>query len=620
MVERVTWDGKTRRDWLPGLEPPAFESKNRMQPKARRQREDPVWRSSMCSPEESVRALLTWFRQCCPGRSAWERCTLLGPPLTLVAVQLAMAQLSKQAGGEFEAPLGEALLLRRWIFQDKLALGGLAKWGAETPPERFGTVRQEYMALLKGGNLLDLADVLLAYQKGNAKQGDRHIGQPVPSPTELLEIVSGAAMTSRPLPSTPGSQLLSYSRLKAGLRSALCSYLSLLVNTKDDLSLSLVLNLPERGLDHDAFTALKRAARAKHTSLLLAATSFVRRLELGGRSRAVELDNPLLRYAQGFGDLVQFLDQLVELLAAHDTEPRRACERVLTAVRLRLLRLRVMGHAVGPALDEAAEELSERLREAEVMPAVHGSASPAQPRLHAINHGTAMSGRAALALLRSLLDYEAALAGGLHGRDGGWDPVDGGGLGPLPCLALFRSPEQASEPSPEPLVQRVHRRCNRVQTPTRPGWVRSQFACTYREEFPCGLDLALRDEEVEGGEGGGGEQRPPRPCGSASRRILCASEPALSSCPELSVGLAELQAASVDQGSSSRTLVRGKRPPPSPRRCNTGSEPQLKHPRGLEVEKRAVAPTSRQARGRARQPTKAKLLSGQMRLTSFFRM
>uniref|UniRef100_S4RIM1 PCNA-interacting partner n=1 Tax=Petromyzon marinus TaxID=7757 RepID=S4RIM1_PETMA len=217
------------------------------------------------------------------------------------------------------------------------------------------------------------------------------------------------------------------------------SYLSLLVNTKDDLSLSLVLNLPERGLDHDAFTALKRAARAKHTSLLLAATSFVRRLELGGRSRAVELDNPLLRYAQGFGDLVQFLDQLVELLAAHDTEPRRACERVLTAVRLRLLRLRVMGHAVGPALDEAAEELSERLREAEVMPAVHGSASPAQPRLHAINHGTAMSGRAALALLRSLLDYEAALAGGLHGRDGGWDPVDGGGLGPLPCLALFRS-------------------------------------------------------------------------------------------------------------------------------------------------------------------------------------
>ncbi|XP_078453351.1 PCNA-interacting partner isoform X3 [Lampetra planeri] len=567
MVERVTWDGGTRRDWLPGLEPPAFESKNRMRPKARRQRRSRVWRSSMCSPEESVRALLTWFRQCCPGRGAWERCTLLGPPLTLVAVQLAMAQLSKQAGGEFEAPLGEALLLRRWIFQEKLALGGLGNWGAETPPERFGTVRLEYMALLRGANLLDLADVLLAYQKGPAKHGDHHIGQPVPSPTELLEIVSGAPMTSRPLPSTPGSQLLSYSRLKA-------------------------------------------------------ATSFVRRLELGRRSRAVELDNPLLRYAQGLGDLVQFLDQLVELLAAHDTEPRRACERVLTAVRLRLLRLRVMGHAVGPALDEAAEELSERLREAEVMPAVRGGASPAQPRLHAINHGTAMSGRAALALLRSLLDHEAALAGGLHGRDGGWDPVDGGGLGPLPCLALFRSPEQASEPSPEPLVQRVHRRCNRVQTPTRPGWVRSQFACTYREEFPCGLDLALRDEEeVEGGEGGGGEQRPPWPRGPASRRrILCTSEPALSTCPELSVGLAELQAGSVDQGSSSRTLVRGKRPPPSPRRCTTGSEPQLKHPRGPEVEKRAVAPTSRQARGRARQPAKAKLLSGQMRLTSFFRM
>ena len=45
--------------------------------------------------------------------------------------------------------------------------------------------------------------------------------------------------------------------------------MGLLVNTKDDLSLAVVLNVPERGLDSRAFTTLKHAARNEDTSFFL---------------------------------------------------------------------------------------------------------------------------------------------------------------------------------------------------------------------------------------------------------------------------------------------------------------------------------------------------------------
>lgn len=53
------------------------------------------------------------------------------------------------------------------------------------------------------------------------------------------------------------------------VRRVFCSYLSLLVNSKNDMALALTLNVPCRSLERQAFTDIKRAARDRQTSLFL---------------------------------------------------------------------------------------------------------------------------------------------------------------------------------------------------------------------------------------------------------------------------------------------------------------------------------------------------------------
>ncbi|CAI9578372.1 unnamed protein product [Staurois parvus] len=93
-----------------------------------------------------------------------------------------------------------------------------------------------------------------------------------------------------------------------------CSYLSLLVNSKNDIALAQVLNCPDRGLGREAFTDLKHAARSKQMSLFLVATSFIRTLELGGRGYAPSESDPLRKHLKGLSLFVHFIDKLNEIL------------------------------------------------------------------------------------------------------------------------------------------------------------------------------------------------------------------------------------------------------------------------------------------------------------------
>lgn len=52
-------------------------------------------------------------------------------------------------------------------------------------------------------------------------------------------------------------------------KKSVCSYLSLLVNSKDDLSLAHVLNVSDRGLGREAFTNLKHASLERKMSIFL---------------------------------------------------------------------------------------------------------------------------------------------------------------------------------------------------------------------------------------------------------------------------------------------------------------------------------------------------------------
>ncbi|XP_044770656.1 PCNA-interacting partner isoform X6 [Neomonachus schauinslandi] len=97
-------------------------------------------------------------------------------------------------------------------------------------------------------------------------------------------------------------------------RKIIYSYLSLLVNSKNDLALAHVLNIPDRGLGREAFTDLKHAAQEKKMSIFLVATSFIRTLELGGKGYAPSPSDPLRAHVKGLSNFINFVDKLDEIL------------------------------------------------------------------------------------------------------------------------------------------------------------------------------------------------------------------------------------------------------------------------------------------------------------------
>ncbi|KAK1341508.1 hypothetical protein QTO34_017922, partial [Cnephaeus nilssonii] len=92
------------------------------------------------------------------------------------------------------------------------------------------------------------------------------------------------------------------------------SYLNLLVNSKNDLALAHILNIPDRGLGREAFTDLKHAAREKQMSIFLVATSFIRTVELGGKGYAPSPSDPLRTHVKGLSNFINFIDKLDEIL------------------------------------------------------------------------------------------------------------------------------------------------------------------------------------------------------------------------------------------------------------------------------------------------------------------
>ncbi|XP_044770658.1 PCNA-interacting partner isoform X8 [Neomonachus schauinslandi] len=105
-------------------------------------------------------------------------------------------------------------------------------------------------------------------------------------------------------------------------RKIIYSYLSLLVNSKNDLALAHVLNIPDRGLGREAFTDLKHAAQEKKMSIFLVATSFIRTLELGGKGYAPSPSDPLRAHVKGLSNFINFVDKLDEILG-EIPNPRR---------------------------------------------------------------------------------------------------------------------------------------------------------------------------------------------------------------------------------------------------------------------------------------------------------
>nr|XP_048274648.1 PCNA-interacting partner isoform X1 [Myodes glareolus] len=442
----------------------------------------PLARTHLGSPERmSVLDMIKEFRRNWRAFCTSERTTLCGPDSMLLALQLSMAENNKQHSGEFAVSLSDVLLTWKYFLHEKLSL----------PTENmkvvdhYEDIKKTYDNFFKNSNMLDLIDVYMKCSNLTSSCENNMI-----SSSQLRDFLSGTQWAvddeSDPqVPASPVKRRQDDEKVRLLAKKIFFSYLGLLVNSKNDLALAQVLNIPDRGLGREAFTTLKHAAREKQLSMFLMATSFIRTLELGGKGYAPSPSDPLRAHVKGLSDFINFIDKLDEILG-EIRNPSLAGGRILSVLKMQLIKGHNSGDPFYKAVEEVVRDLDLRIKN--IISSQEGVAvsttgvSPAAPKSFAINHDTAYCGRDAVKILLVLLDEDAASAptrnrAELLYNDESVVPHSGPSF-----VTLFRSPTQVDNTSIKPLRERIRKSVQAEKVKMRQTLIRSQFACTYKDE------------------------------------------------------------------------------------------------------------------------------------------
>lgn len=413
-----------------------------------------------------------------------ERTTVCGADSMLLALQLAVAENNKQLSGEFTVSLSDVLLTWKYLLHEKLDLP------AENMEmvDHYEDIKRTYDGFLKNSNMLDLIDV---YKKCSALPSSCETSTSI-MPSQLRDFLTGRRYaddeTDVEVPASPTSgHKQDDEKVRFLARKIICSYLNLLVNSKNDLALAHILNVPDRGLGAEAFTDLKHAAREKQMSLFLVATSFIRTLELGGQGYAPSPSDPLRAHVKGLSDFINFIDKLNDILGEIPS-PSIAGSQILSVIKTQLIKGQSSRDPFYKAVEEVAQDLDVRIKnminsQQEDVAVNTADISPARPKSYAINHGTAYCGRETVKLLLVLSDDEAASAPTrnkaelLYGHDSTAHPRG------LSVLTLFRSPKEVEKSPVKPLRERIDKSVFENKIKMRQTLIRSQFACTYKDDL-----------------------------------------------------------------------------------------------------------------------------------------
>ncbi|XP_012505725.1 PREDICTED: PCNA-interacting partner [Propithecus coquereli] len=440
--------------------------------------------------QKSVLDMIKEFRRNWHALCNSERTTLCGADSMLLALQLSMAENNKQHSGEFTVSLSDVLLTWKYLLHEKLNL----------PIENvkvidhYEDIRRTYDDFLKNSNMLDLIDV---YQRCRILTSNCENNNTM-SPSELRDFLSGKQYavgdeTDLYVPVSPMSKHnQDNEKVQLVARKIFFSYLNLLVNSKNDLALAHILNIPDRGLGREAFTDLKHAAREKQMSIFLVATSFIRTIELGGKGYAPSPSDPLRTHVKGLSNFINFIDKLDEILG-EISNPSIAGGRILSVIKMQLIKGHNSRDPFYKAVEEVAQDLDLRIKN--IINSQQGGVavsttdiSPARPKSYAINRGTAYCGRDTVKTLLILLDEEAASAPTENKAELLYDDENTIHHNGTSILTLFRSPTQVNNSLMKPLRERVHKSIQEKKVKMKQTLIRSQFACTYKDDCMISKD------------------------------------------------------------------------------------------------------------------------------------
>nr|XP_039327937.1 PCNA-interacting partner isoform X4 [Saimiri boliviensis boliviensis] len=309
--------------------------------------------------QKSVLDMIKEFRKNWHALCNSERTTLCSADSMLLALQLSMAENNKQHNGEFAVSLSDVLLTWKYLLHEKLNL----------PVENtdviddYEDIRKIYDDFLKNSNMLDLIDV---YKKCGTLTSNCENNNRI-SPTQLLDFLSGTQYavgdeSDLYKPISPTSKYTQDNeKVQRLARKIIFSYLNLLVNSKNDLAMAYILNIPDRGLGREAFTDLKHAAREKQMSMFLVATSFIRTIELGGKGYAPPPSDPLRTHVKGLSNFIRFIDKLDEILG-EITNPSLAGGQILSVIKMQLIKGHNSRDPFYKAIEEVAQDLDFRIQ------------------------------------------------------------------------------------------------------------------------------------------------------------------------------------------------------------------------------------------------------------------
>ncbi|XP_064893435.1 PCNA-interacting partner isoform X4 [Columba livia] len=381
----------------------------------------------MIAFQQKILNLIKCFRRQWPLFSNSDRTTVCGADCMLMALQLSMAEVNKQHHGDFTVSLSDVLETWKYLLHDKLGLS----YENMKEPENYGDLKKAYDAFLARSNMLDLIDICQKCSGLGLISEDESI-----APVQLLEFISG------------------------------------MMNIQENNG--SVLSTP---------TSVNRQGQEN----VKMATSFIRTVELGGRGCSSSLFDPLKAHVKGLSNFVNFIDKLQEIVG-EILNPRISGGRILSTVKMHLIKGRSNGDPFCQAVEEVVEDLDLKIKniigsQHEVMTASTTGVSPARPKLHSINHGTAYCGRDTVKVLLVLLDEEAVNPPTQNKGELLYDDENLNLFGITSVLTLFRSPAQSSDSSPKPLRQRIQKSMDEKKKEMKQSSIKSQFACTYKNEL-----------------------------------------------------------------------------------------------------------------------------------------
>ncbi|GBM15296.1 PCNA-interacting partner [Araneus ventricosus] len=121
------------------------------------------------------------------------------------------------------------------------------------------------------------------------------------------------------------------------VEETIVSFLSLLVNSRNELALSKAMISPIIELSHEAFTKLKHLSEEKEMPMCQTAISYVTRIKLGGKGYAPPSDCPLLPHLKKIELFVDILNQM-QTLIEEDLIAISAVKRLINILKKKLLK------------------------------------------------------------------------------------------------------------------------------------------------------------------------------------------------------------------------------------------------------------------------------------------